>query len=57
MEVYNMRSEQDWDDWIDGDAPGEEPLRLCEDAPEEIRKHFEEWKKQKAEDEANGIWK
>ena len=36
---------QDWDDWIDGDAPGNEPLRLRKDAPDEIKKKFEEWEK------------
>ena len=45
---------QDWDDWVDGSAPGNEPIRLRDDAPEKIKKQFEEWKKRKSEEEAKG---
>ena len=46
---------QDWDDWVDGEAPGDEPLRLRQDAPEDIKKKFEEWQKKDTEDKNNGI--
>ena len=32
-----MTQKQDWDDWVDVDALGREPLRLREDAPEEMK--------------------
>ena len=47
-------SKPEWWDWVDLDTPGNEPLKLLEDAPEEIKKIFEEWKKQKTEEEAQG---
>ena len=48
------RQKQDWDDWVDLDAPGDEPLKLRKDAPEDIKKNFEEWKKKEAEYKKKG---
>jgi hypothetical protein len=44
--------------WIDYNVSIDitEP-RLKNNAPEEIKKKFEEWQRQKADDEARGIWR
>ena len=43
-----------WELWMDLDVPfdSDEPPKLREGAPEEIKKKFEEWKQQKNEDDA-----
>ena len=51
------RQKQEWDDWVDLDTPGDEPLKLREGAPDKIKKQFEEWQRQDAEDKAKGIWR
>ena len=33
-------SRQEWWEWVDGEAPGNEPLMLREDAPEEMKKNL-----------------
>ena len=43
--------------WINYNIPIGEPLRLKEGAPEEVKREFEEWHQQKAEDEKKGIWR
>ena len=46
----------EWWEWIDGEAPGNEPLRLRENAPEEAKLKFEEWKQRENENRAKGIY-
>jgi hypothetical protein len=46
-----------WREWIDWDVPVGESQRLRDDAPQEEKDKFEEWKKQKEEERAQGIWK
>jgi len=36
----------EWDDWRDRTRKISEPIRLRDDAPEEIKKKFEIWKKE-----------
>ena len=43
-------------EWLNNDIPMDAPLELKEGAPERVREKFEEWKKQKTEEEAQGIW-
>jgi hypothetical protein len=45
-----------WWEWADLDRPGSEPLRLREDAPEDVKAEFERWKKKKAAEQAAGFW-
>jgi predicted DNA-binding transcriptional regulator len=42
--------------WLDMDAPTSKPLKLLENAPEEIKKEFEEWVRQCEDDDAKGIY-
>ena len=42
--------------WMNWDIPANEPPKLCEEAPDEVKKEFEEWKRQCEEDEANDIF-
>ena len=42
-------SKPDWWDWKETRKELGEPIRLREDAPEEIKKQFEEWQKQQEE--------
>ena len=39
------RQKAEWDDWRDRTRKINEPMRLRDDTPEEIKKKFEEWKK------------
>ena len=52
-----MEQQPDWFDWIELDKPVFEPTRLKDNAPEEVQKKFEEWKKRKAEERAQGLYK
>ena len=48
------RQKQDWDDWVNLDIPGEDPVKLRDDAPDDIKKKFEEWRKKEAEYKKKG---
>ena len=52
-----MTQQPEWWEWVDHDIPGGEPIKLLKDAPEEIKKKFEEWQRQREEDRAKGIWR
>jgi len=47
----------DWWDWIELNKPIHEPMRLKDDAPEDVKRKFEEWQKRKAEERAQHIYK
>ena len=51
-----MMQQPSWWEWADLDRLVGEPLRLREDAPEDIKIEFEQWKKKKVEEEAAGLW-
>ena len=46
----------DWWEWIDLNKSIREPLKLKDNTPEDVKKKFEEWKKQKAKEEAQGLY-
>ena len=46
-----------WWEWVDTKRHCNEPIKLREDAPEDMKKQFEEWKKEKEIERAKGIWK
>jgi len=39
----------EWEDWLDGTRKINEPMRLRDDAPEELKLKFEKWKKDQVE--------
>jgi len=46
----------DWWGWVELNKPISEPLRLKDNAPKDVKIKFEEWKKKKAEEQAQGLW-
>jgi len=46
----------DWWEWINLNKSINEPLELKDNAPEDVKIKFEEWKKKKEEEQANGLW-
>ena len=52
-----MEQKPDWWDWIELDKPVSEPIRLKEDAPEEVKKKFKEWQERKAKDREKNVYK
>ena len=38
-----------WDEWVDKSTPGGMPLKLLPNAPDEVKKGFEEWQEINAE--------
>lgn len=40
-------SRPDWWDWVELDKPVDEPMRLKKNAPDEVKKEFEEYQKRK----------
>jgi len=47
----------DWWGWLELDKPVHEPMRLKDNAPEDVKEKFKEWQKKKAEERSQGIWK
>ena len=47
----------DWWSWLELDKPVYEPMRLKDDAPEEMIRKFEEWQKKKDDELAREIYR
>ena len=50
-----MIQKPEWWGFVDWNEPGDGPVKLLDNAPDEMKKKFDEWKKQKAEDEKIGV--
>jgi hypothetical protein len=51
------RLKPSWWEWTDKNRTLDEPIRLRDDAPEEIKEEFEKDRKEEEEERAQGIWK
>jgi hypothetical protein len=52
-----MTQKPDWWGWVELEKPVYEPMRLKDNAPDEVKKKFEEWQKQKKEERSQRIYK
>jgi len=47
----------DWWEWLELKKPVYEPMRLKDDAPEEMKKKFEEWREKKKAEISKQIYR
>ena len=51
-----MMQKPEWWEWVDLDTPAGTPWILREDAPEEVIKKFDEWKRKDEENKKEGLY-
>lgn len=56
LEDCYMTQKPDWWEWINKDVPIGTPWELFEDAPDDVKAKFEEWKQRDKRNKKEGLY-